>query len=193
MIWARGLGRSFDLTGLLRRPALALGAGSLADFRSYWAAPATCPCFGRGVSGGGLPLLYCSGDLPSCFGREVCGVWPLLCAGPSPGHFCAGLGLCSGPALTTRGRHTRRLVCPAWARAVSETGCFCAGRMISVCLALTLRWAESSPLLRGVRLCSGPALVTPARGRHTQRLVCPTWARDRGGHVISVCLALTLR
>ena len=31
---------------------------------------------------------------------------------------------------------------------VSETGHFCAGHMISVCLALTLRWAESSPLLR---------------------------------------------
>ena len=36
-----------------------------------------------------LTLAHChSGDLPSCFGREVSGgVWPLLCAGPSPRHF----------------------------------------------------------------------------------------------------------
>ena len=44
-------------------------------------------------------------------------------------------------------------------------------------LALTLRWAGSAPLLRrGWTLC-GPALTT--RGRHAQRLVCPTWARAR--------------
>ena len=62
-----------------------------------------------------LALARYSGDLPSCFGRELSGgVWPLLCAGPR--HFCAGVRLCSGPALTTRGRHTQRLVCPTWAR-----------------------------------------------------------------------------
>ena len=32
--------------------------------------------------------------------------------------------------------------------AVSGTGHFCAGHMIPVCLALTLRWAETLPLLR---------------------------------------------
>ena len=32
-----------------------------------------------------------SGDLPCCVGRVVsAGVWPLLCAGPRPCHFCAG-------------------------------------------------------------------------------------------------------
>ena len=148
MLWARGLLLSFDLTRLLWRPALAFGAGSLAEFRPYLAAPATCPCFGRGFSGGVLTLLGCSGDLPSCVGRGVSGgVWPLLCAGPR--HFCAGLRLCSGPgagpALTTRGRHIQRPVCPTWARH------FCCGHMISVCLALTLRWAESLPLLLRLR------------------------------------------
>ena len=59
--------------------------------------------------------------------------------------FYAEVRLCSGPALTTRGRHTQRLVCPTWAR---DRVRFCAGRMISARLALTLRWAESSPLLR---------------------------------------------
>ena len=34
----------------------------------------------------------------------------------SPRHFCAGLRLCSGQALTTRGRHAQWLVCPTWAR-----------------------------------------------------------------------------
>ena len=80
-------------------------------------------CFGREVSGGVWPLLGCSCDLPSCVrregvGREASGggVWPLLCAGPSPCRFCAGVRLCSGPALTMRGRHTQRLVYPTWAR-----------------------------------------------------------------------------
>ena len=150
---------------------------------------------------------------------SVC--WPLLCAGPSPSnlcagpsprHLCAGIGPCSGPALTTRGRHTQRLVYPTWARdrvgdqpllrwahdlrllgpyfslgrvlatfapgldpaagrpllsgaatlngssiplgheTVSETGHFCAGYMVSVCPALTLRWAETGPLLRWARV-----------------------------------------
>ena len=42
-----------------------------------------------------------SGDLPCCVGRVVsAGVWPLLCAGPRPCHFCAGHSLYSGPALS---------------------------------------------------------------------------------------------
>ena len=35
---------------------------------------------------------------------------------------------------------------------VSGTGHFCAGHMISVCLALTLRWAETGPLLPWARV-----------------------------------------
>ena len=70
-----------------------------------------------------------------------------------PRHFCSGVGPCSGPALTTRGRHAQRLVCPAPGHeTVSETGHFCAGHMIPVCLALTLRWAETRPLLRWARV-----------------------------------------
>ena len=101
-----------------------------------------------------------------------------FCAGPLVSvclalisrHFCAGRSPYDGPALTTRGRQ-------AWTArpthlgpyAVSETGHFCAGHMISVSwpllcagpgpchfcaglwslsLALTLRWAETLPLLR---------------------------------------------
>ena len=141
-------------TGLLRRPALALGAWSLAGFRSYWAAPATCPCFGRGVSGGVWPLLDCSGDLPFCVEREVSGgVWPLLCAGPSPRLFCAGVRLCSGPALTTRGRHTQRLVCPTWARdRVGDRPLLSRAHDLRM-LALTLRWAETGP---PGHFCAGP-------------------------------------
>ena len=80
-----------------------------------------------------------------------------FCAGPLVSvclalisrHFCAGRSPYDGPALTTRGRHapTARpaLLGPG---AVSGTGHFCAGHMIPVCLALTLRWAETLPLLR---------------------------------------------
>ena len=46
-------------------------------------------------------------------------------------------------------------------------------------MALALRCAESLPPFAGIRLCSGPALTT--RGRHTQRLVCPTRTRVRVG------------
>ena len=46
-------------------------------------------------------------------------------------------------------------------------------------LALALLWAESLPPFAGFRLCSGPALTT--RGRHAQRLFCPTWTRVRVG------------
>ena len=63
-----------------------------------------------------------SGDLPSFIGRVVSGgVWPLLCAGPGPCLFCARVGPFRGPALTARGRHAQRLVCPTWARARRPT------------------------------------------------------------------------
>ena len=106
-----------------------------------------------------------------------------ICTGLSPRHFCAVVGLCSGPALTTRGRHIQRLVCSTWARNRFGDRPLLRRAHDLRTLALTLRWAESSATPRhfcaGVRLCSGPALTT--RGRHTQRLVCPTWARDRVG------------
>ena len=149
-----------------------MGAGSLAEFRSnraapatcpcdghkvsgglgpYLTAPATCPCFGRGVSGGVSVLLACPADLPFCVGRVVSGgVWSLPCAGPSPRHFCAGLRLCSGLALTTRGRHAQRLVCPAWAR-------------VRVRDRPPLRWAHDLRSL-GPYLALGRVLATLALG-----------------------------
>ena len=45
----RSLSRSLALTRLLRRPALAWGARSLAEFGPYLTAPATCPCLEGGV------------------------------------------------------------------------------------------------------------------------------------------------
>ena len=115
-----------------------------------------------------------------------------ICTGLSPRHFCAVVGLCSGPALTTRGRHIQRLVCSTWARNRFGDRPLLRRAHDLRTLALTLRWAESSATPRhfcaGVRLCSGPALTT--RGRHTQRLVCPTRARCRvhfcAGHMIPV-------
>ena len=62
----------------LRRPALAWGARSLAEFTPYRTAPATCPCLGGEVSGGVRPLLDCSGDLPLLGGKVSGGVWALL-------------------------------------------------------------------------------------------------------------------
>ena len=114
--------------------------------------------------------------------RGLCGVWPLRYAGPGPRHLCAGVGPCSGSALTARGRHARRLAYPAWARArlshswargssdplgretVSETGHFCAGHMVSVCRPLLLAGPGPRLFCAGVGPCSGPALTT--RGRH---------------------------
>ena len=92
-----------------------------------------------------------------CAGHMISVRWPLLCAGPSPRHFCAWVRLCSGPALTTRGRHAQRLVCPTWARHSDRDQPL-------------LRWAHDWPLpcagpsprhfCAWVRLCSGPALTT---------------------------------
>ena len=175
LLWAWGLWRSLSLACVPSRPALLRWA------RGLWR---------------GLALTF------NALGRVT----------PSPRHFCAGLRLCSGLALTTRGRHAQRLVCPAWARVrvrdrpplrwahdlrslgpylalgrvlatfalgsdsvagrpllrgaatlngssvphghetVSETGHFCAGHMIPMCQALTLRWAGTGPLLRWARV-----------------------------------------
>ena len=46
LLGGQGLWRSLPLTGPLRRPALAWGARSLAEFGPYLTAPATCPCWG---------------------------------------------------------------------------------------------------------------------------------------------------
>ena len=96
----------------LRRPALAWSAGSLGEFQSTWAAPATCPCVGRGVSGGLRPYLTAPATCP-CFGRGVSGGVSVLLACPSDLPFCVG-------------------------------------RVVWRGLALTLRWAESSPLCAGL-------------------------------------------
>ena len=80
------------------------------------------------------------------------GVWPLLSAGPSPRHFCAGVELCCGPALTTRDRHAQRLVCPTWAQhRVGDRPLLRLAHDLRI-LALTLRWAETEPLLRWARV-----------------------------------------
>ena len=49
LLGGQGLWRSLPLTGPLRRPALAWGARSLAEFGPYLTAPATCPCWGQGL------------------------------------------------------------------------------------------------------------------------------------------------
>jgi len=107
--------------------------------------------------------------------RGLCRVWPLRYARPGPRRFCAGVGPCSGPALTTRGRHAQQLSWLSWARAlptrswargsstrlardrVSDrrecvrapaTCPFALGAWSLPGLALTVRWAGSAPLLR---------------------------------------------
>ena len=67
---------------------------------------------------------------------------------PIARHFRAGVRLCSRPALTTRGRHTQRLVCPTWARSRVRDRARLRWAHDLRTLALTLRWAETSPLLR---------------------------------------------
>ena len=80
----------------LRRPALASGVGSLAEFRAYQATQATCPCFGRGVSGGVSGLLGDSGDLPSCVWRGVSGGVSGLLGDSSDLPSCFGRGVSGG-------------------------------------------------------------------------------------------------
>ena len=115
--------------------------------------------------------------------RSVAELWPLLCAGPRPRLFCAGLTLCSGPALTTRGRHasTARL---------SHLGTkLCRGPPDRP----LLRWAHDLRLL-GPYFVLGRVLASFALGSHSvagrpllrgaatlQRHVYPTCARSRVG------------
>ena len=64
-----------------------------------------------------------------------------------------------GAASTALARPVHR------ARSRSVTGHFCAGPLVSVCLALTLRWAETSPLLRWAKSLgrAGPYYAGPPR------------------------------
>ena len=64
----------------------------------------------------------------STVGREVSGgVWPLLCAGPGPRHFCAGVGPCAGRPLLRGAATLNGSSVPHGHETVSETGHFCAG------------------------------------------------------------------
>ena len=148
---------------------LALGARSPAESGPYFALGRVRATFTlKSDSAAGRPLLRgaatlngssvplghdaVSGTGHFCGGHLISVRWPLLCAaGPSPRHFCAVLRLCSGPALTTRGRHAQRLVCPTWARdRVGDRQLLRWAHGLRM-LALTLRWAESSPLLLRVQ------------------------------------------
>ena len=131
MLWARGLWRSFNLTGLLRRPALALGAGSLAEVCPYLTAPATCP------------LTWGAGSLAE-FG-------PYFALGRDLATFAPGSDSVAGRPLL-RGAATLNGSSPRGHETVSGNGNFCAVHVISVCLALTLRWAETGPLLHWARV-----------------------------------------
>ena len=90
-------------------------------------APATCPCFWGEVSGA---VLRWAESLP-----PFCWAQTLWLAGP----YYAGRPLLR-LAATLNGS-SDLLPC-------QRPATFCAGHMISFCLALTLRWAESSPRLR---------------------------------------------
>ena len=81
--------------------------------------------------------------------------WPLHCAGPSPRLFLAGSessdSVVGWPLLRSAATPTGSSV-PHGHETVSETDRFCAGRMVPVCPALTLRWAGTGPLLRWARV-----------------------------------------
>ena len=121
-----------------------------------------------------LALAHCNfGDLPSCFGSEVsCGVWRLLCAGPSSRHFALGLDSVAGRPLLRGAAKLNGSSVPHGHETVSETGHFCALHIIPVRWPLLCAGPRPCHFCAGVGLCSGPALTT--QGRHTQRLVCPT-------------------
>ena len=134
-----------------------------------------------------------SGDLPFCVGREVSGgVWPLLCAGTSPHHFCAGLRLRSGPSLTTRGRHTQRHMGSRvgdrprlrWAHDLRLLGpYFALGRALAT-FALGSDSAAGRPLLRGAATLQGSSVP------HGHETVSGT-GHVCAGHMVSDCSPLS--
>ena len=97
--------------------------------------------------------------------------------------------------------------------AVSGTGHLCAGHLVAVCLALTLSWSETLPLLRWAQSLrrAGPYYARPPRGPrldgsshslrgpepHRQQWLVPfSSARSRvhfrAGHLVAVCWVQSL-
>ena len=153
LLRARGLWRSLALT--LR------WAGSAPLLRRGWTLQRACPYYA------GPPR---STACLSHLGTRPCqrlatfalGTWS-PCVGPysalgrvlatfAPGRvlatFAPGLDPVVGRPLLRGAATLNGSSIPLGHETVSETSHFCAGHMISVCLALTSRWAESSPLLR---------------------------------------------
>ena len=106
----------------------ALGAGSLAESQSYLRAPATCP-FALGA-------------------WSLAKFGPYLALGRVLATFALGLDSVAGRPLLRGAATLNGSSVPRGHESVLETGHFCAGRMITVRLALILRWAESLPPLR---------------------------------------------
>ena len=86
-----------------------------------------------------------------------------FCAGPSPCHLFAGLKLCGWPALTTRRRHAQQLVRPTWGRRRVGDRLLLRWAHDLRTLALTLRWAETLPLLRRAQSLRLPLLCVGKR------------------------------
>ena len=106
-----------------------------------------------------------------CQAHDLRSLGPYFALGRVLATFCAGVGLCSGPALTTLGRHAQRLVCPTWARCrVRDRPLlrwahdlrllgpyFALGRVLAT-LAPGLDPVEGRPLLRGAATLSGSSV-----------------------------------
>ena len=99
-----------------------------------------------------LALAHCySVHLPSSLGpgaKSLAEFDPYFALGRVRATFAPGSDSVAGRPFLSGAATLNGSSVPHGHETVSETRHFCAGHMISVCLALTLRWAESSPLLR---------------------------------------------
>ena len=79
---------------------------------------------------------------------SLAGFGPYLALGRVLATFALGLDSVAGRPLLRGAATLNGSSVPRGHESVLDTGHFCAGRVISVRLALILRWAESLPLLR---------------------------------------------
>ena len=84
--------------------------------------------------------------------HDLCMSCPYFALGRVLATFALGSDSVAGRPLLRGAATLNGSSVPHGHETVSETGHFCAGHMIPVCLALTLRWAETGPILRWARV-----------------------------------------
>ena len=118
---------------------------------------------------------------------------PYFALGRDRAAFALGSDSVAGRPLLRGAATLNGSSVPHGHESVSETGHFCAGHMIPVCLALTLRWAETGPILRWARV----PLLCPYFALGLDFVTCALTRVSTGnpfyiGRALSLCTRLTL-